>query len=181
MKSSHTQAPIDKLLLLIPEESHREALELLNQIADAEYREICQKKLFVDTNSKKSIEETFARICDCIRSEYMTGDFEKSTKRDRNLVFPRQLAAYFTLLEFRNVPGAGLARIGRLYTPKKHHATIVHSRQVVENLFLWDAEVEKKVTNVAECLDRIGINQPINTLKQLKTVKNGNKKKSAQA
>jgi hypothetical protein len=178
MKSSHTQAPIDKLLLLIPEDLHRTALELINQIALAEYRDICQKKLFIDMNYNKNIEETFGLICDCIRSEYMTGDFEKSPKRDRNLVFPRQLAAYFTLLEFRNVPGAGLARIGRLYTPKKHHATIVHSRQVVENLFLWDTEVEKKVTNVAECLDRIGISQPINTIKQLKNIKDGKKKKT---
>lgn len=175
MKTS--TAPLDHLLQLIPIEHQRKALELVNQIADSEYRELCQKKLFVDTQANKDIVKTFKVVCNCIRTEFNVGDFENAKNKQKLVVFSRQIAAYFILLEFRRVPGCGLARVGRLYNPPKNHATIVHSRKVVENYYFTDREMEEKLDNVAKCLDRIGINQPFNRLKQLKKNKNEQKAK----
>ena len=177
MTSSHTRAPIESLLYLISPNDKRKALEYLLQITDENFRPIVRHKLDVTIAIERNPNEVFSKICACIRAVMGVGDFENSPTKFRDEVFARQMAGYFMLLEYREVPGFGLKKIGALFNPIKHHATIIHSRKIVENLFLTDKTTETTVTNIAECLNEFGISEPLHLVKQLKSIKDDKNKK----
>jgi hypothetical protein len=177
MTSCHTRAPIESLLYLVSPAEKRKALEYLLKISSEQFRPIIQRKLDVTITIERNPNEIFHKICSCIRAVTGAGDFEKTASRVRSEAFGRQLASYFMLLEYKEVPGFGLQKIGSFFEPKKHHATVIHSRRQVENSFFTDKKSEADILNIAECLAEFGIKEPLHIVQQLKTVKDAKNKK----
>ena len=176
MTSCHTRAPIESLLHLVLPSEKRKALKYLLQISNDEFRPIIQRKLDVTITIEQNPNEIFLKICECIRAVTGAGKFEKTASRVRSEAFGRQLASYFMLLQYKDVPGFGLKKIGLFFEPKKHHATVIHSRRQVENIFFTDKKSEADIINVAECLAEFGIKEPLHIIQQLKTIKDAKNK-----
>ena len=88
----------------------------------------CEKEITIDAIQKQ--------VC----NHFMVKDSDlKSTRRDRNIARPRQIAMYLAKeLTSKSLPEIGIA-FGR------DHSTIIHAIRTIESLIKTDAEIAQSV------------------------------------
>ena len=75
----------------------------------------------------------------------------RGPKRDREIVVPRQIAAYLS----REETDASLVRIGGALGGRDH-STIIHGCAKIEREMSYDAELRREVALLREALLRLG-------------------------
>ncbi len=110
--------------------------------------ELAEKALkeFIDTNSKKelTIEDIQAEVASYFNIKLE--DF-KSSRRSRNVAFPRQIAMYLA----RELTNVSLPKIGEAFGGKDH-TTVLHACEKIKELINKDTNIRNTVENLKKRL-----------------------------